>query len=122
MPANKPFQTVILVKAVGNPRVVSCYRNACPGCRRFKNLGTGREKRVSRAKIMKAIGDKFGWVFPRKENHVLRLLRTHARECEHEFVINCPRKAPRRIRTQFAKEELSAFQPHVAQTKIGSIG
>ena len=62
---------------------------------------------------MKAIGDKFGWVFPRKERRVLRLLRAHDRECDHEFVTNCPGKAPRRIRTEFAKEELSAFQPHV---------
>ena len=68
---------------------------------------------------MKAIGDKCGWLIPRKERRVLRLLRTHTREGEHEFVTNSsgiPRpKAPIEIRIQvlFAAEDSTAFEPQV---------
>jgi hypothetical protein len=54
---------------------------------------------------------------PRKERRVLKLLRTHACESDHEFVTQCPsippRKAPLRIPVDFAPEESSAFQPTV---------
>jgi hypothetical protein len=66
---------------------------------------------------MRATGEKCGWVIPKKERRVLKLLRTHSRECEHEFVSKCPsaphRKPDLKIRVEFAREELSAFQPIV---------
>ena len=39
---------------------------------------------------MKAISEKCGWVIPKKERRVLKLLRNHTREYEHEFVSKCP--------------------------------
>jgi hypothetical protein len=76
---------------------------------------------------MKAIGAKCGWVIPSKERRVLKMLRTHTRECEHEFVTKSPsvpgRKSVLRIQVEFAREELSAFQPAVqlqTKTKAGS--
>ena len=78
---------------------------------------TGAGRRFRATRTMKAIGEKCGWVIPRKEKRVLRLLRTHVRECDHEFVTNCPgvpcRKAPRRMPVEFAEEQLTAFEPHV---------
>jgi len=66
---------------------------------------------------MKAIGEKCGWVIPRKERRVLKLLRTHTRACDHEFVANCApiarRKPFLRIRVEFGAEESSAFEPPV---------
>jgi len=66
---------------------------------------------------MKAIGEKCGWVIPRKERRVLKLLRTRTRVRDHEFVTNCPviarRKPFLRIRVEFGQEELSAFEPPV---------
>jgi hypothetical protein len=68
---------------------------------------------------MKTIGDKCGWLIPRKERRVLRLLRTHTREGEREFVTNSSRiprpKASSEIRIQvmFAAEDLTAFEPEV---------
>jgi hypothetical protein len=63
---------------------------------------------------MKTIGEKCGWVIPGKERRVLKLLRTHARDRDREFVTRCQASAKAvRIRVQFAEEELSAFQPCV---------
>jgi hypothetical protein len=66
------------------------------------------------ANDMKAIGQKCGWVIPRKERRVLKLLRVHTRECEHEFVTKSPgvprRKTVLKIQVKFAREELSDFQ------------
>src|SRR5579862_7338151 len=66
---------------------------------------------------MKAIGEKCGWVIPRKERRVLKLLRTHTRECEERFVRESPivakSKSPLRIVVQFAEEASSAFEPNV---------
>jgi len=66
---------------------------------------------------MKAIGEKCGWVIPRKERRVLKLLRTHTRECEERFVRESPivakSKPPLRIVVQFAEEASSAFEPNV---------
>jgi hypothetical protein len=66
---------------------------------------------------MKAIGEKCCWVISRKERRILKLLRTHARECDHAFVTNCP-AAPRpqravKIQVEFAQEHLSAFDPPI---------
>jgi hypothetical protein len=66
---------------------------------------------------MKAMSEKCGWVIPKKERRVLKLLRNHTREYEHEFVSKCP-STPRwkpdlKIRVEFAQEELSAFHPTV---------
>jgi hypothetical protein len=63
---------------------------------------------------VKAIGQKWGWVIPGKERHVLKLLRVHTRECEHEFVAKSRtvrRREPAvRIQVEFAREDLSTFQ------------
>jgi hypothetical protein len=75
-----------------------------------------------RGKHMKAIGEKCGWVIPKKERRLLKLLRVHTCECEHEFVAQSPtiprRKAAMRIHVEFAREEVSAFGPqlHMAKT------
>ena len=76
------------------------------------------QKSFSRAKgEMKVIGEKCGWVVPQKERRVIKLLRVHTCECDHEFVINSPsvprRKAGLKIHVEFAPEELSAFEPAV---------
>ena len=66
---------------------------------------------------MKSIGEKCGWVIAKKERRVLKLLRNHIRECDHEFVAKSPsvprQKPVQRIQVEFAREELSAFQPIV---------
>jgi len=66
---------------------------------------------------MRTIGQKCGWVIPRGERRVHKLLRTHTRECDQQFVTQFS-VAPGyrrsvRILVQFAQEELSAFQPAV---------
>src|SRR5690242_3998794 len=66
------------------------------------------------AKDMKTIGQKCGWVISRKERHVIKLLRVHTCESELEFVTksaSVPRRKPVKIRVEFAREELSAFEP-----------
>jgi hypothetical protein len=69
------------------------------------------------SKTMKTFGEKCGWVIPRKERRVLKLLRTHACELDREFVAQSPsvprRKARMKIQVEFAPEELSAFHPLV---------
>ncbi len=66
---------------------------------------------------MKVIGEKCGWVIPRRERHVLKLLRYHTREREHDFVSKASSdargKPAKMISVEFAREELSAFEPAV---------
>jgi len=66
---------------------------------------------------MKVAGEKCGWVIPRKERRVLKLLRAHKRECDLEFVEKSPSLARRRsisrMQVEFAREDLTAFQPLV---------
>ncbi|HTL56074.1 MAG TPA: hypothetical protein VL361_10375 [Candidatus Limnocylindrales bacterium] len=66
---------------------------------------------------MKVIGQKCGWVVAQKERRVLKLLRGHTRDCEHDFVTNTP-GTPRQMRgakiqVEFAPEELSGFEPPI---------
>jgi hypothetical protein len=74
---------------------------------------------------MKAIGQKCGWVIPKNERRVLKLLRTHAREREQEFVTKSPvvpaRKQGSTIQVQFAQEELSAFEARVQIRRPGRL-
>ena len=66
---------------------------------------------------MKVIGQKCGWVVPQRERRVIKLLRVHTCECDHEFVINSPtvprQKPGVKIQVEFAPEEASAFEPSV---------
>lgn len=65
---------------------------------------------------MKKIGQNCGWVIPRKERHVLKLLLMRTREREHEFVTkspSIPRKRAVKIQVEFAREELSEFEVSV---------
>ena len=77
--------------------------------------------KVGRAKHMKAIGEKCGWVVPKKERRLLKLLRAHTRECQQAFVAQSPtiprHKPAGRIHVEFAREELSAFEPQVYMAK-----
>ena len=66
---------------------------------------------------MKAIGEKCCWVISRKERRILKLLRMHARERDHDLVAKYP-GTPRhqlalKIPVEFAQEHLSAFQPSI---------
>jgi hypothetical protein len=66
---------------------------------------------------MKTIGEKWVWIIPRKERRTLKLLGTHLRERERELVLQCPTASARErslnIRVEFAREELSEFNPPV---------
>ena len=65
---------------------------------------------------MKKIGQNCGWVIPRKERRVLRLLLMRTREYEHEFVTkspSIPRKRVARIQVEFTRDELSEFEVSV---------
>jgi len=66
---------------------------------------------------MKSIGEKCCWVISRKERRILKLLRMHARERDHDLVAKYP-GTPRhqlalKIPVEFAQEHLSAFQPSI---------
>lgn len=61
---------------------------------------------------MKVIGQKCGWIISRRERQVIKLLRVHTCESDLEFVTkSASGSKPVRIRVEFAREELSAFQP-----------